>query len=362
MNRRGLAVRTGLASLLSLFALAGPGAAQDAREWRLYVENDKFDFLGDNSDRYYTNGLRLEIPGGPQTLESAFLPGVTHDDWCRLLCGDAAEEDVVAGFSVGQNMYTPAIITIARPQPYDRPWAGLAYVSRFAAARSTDRALGLQVQRQDRLEATLGVVGPASLAGPTQIEWHRLFGWDHPAGWDNQLRNEPVLQLQYATARRWPPDDGGHFDVIPRVRANAGNALVSLEAEATVRIGWNLAGFGPTTSPMAPPPPPLLRGEGLAGSGGGRWLRSANLFARAGVKAVAHSIFLDGNTFASNDIRIERTPIVSEWAAGVEANLVGPLWLSYQYVERSSEFTSPLGGKAPGHRFGSMTFAYRKAL
>lgn len=342
-----------LANLL----VAAEGHAETPGEFRIYEENDVFNWFTEPTDRYYTQGLKVEWLSPSQDVDADFLPGVTHADLCSLFCGDGGADGgtvVNAGYGFGQNMYTPAVIAISAPQPYDRPWAGLLYGSRIARISYADKSLN--AQRQDRVEVALGMVGPASLAKETQILWHDLIGVGRPNGWDNQLRNEPVVQLRYETALRWPKEEGGHADIIPRLRANLGNALTSLEADVTGRIGWNLSDFGVRTIGAPAPAASAMVGPTNALTGGGL-LPSANLFLRAGVKAVAHNIFLDGNTFASNDIRIDRKPFVPELAAGVEANLFASVWLTFQFIRRGSEFEDRRGRDAPAQEFGSITFA-----
>jgi len=340
-----------------------PLAAQDELrvpgEYRLYEENDLFNPFTEATDRYYTQGLRLERLKSSWNSDREFLPGVSHEDWCSLVCGggDNAERAVNTGYALGQNMYTPANVTVAAPQPEDRPWAGLLYVSRIARASYEEPSL--KAQRQDRIEVSLGVVGPASLAGDTQIWWHDTWGFGPLNGWDNQLKNEPVLQLRYDTAVRWPKESGGHADLIPRVRLNLGNALASADAEVTGRVGWNLSGFGVQTIGAAPLMPAASAIDGTGeGLGSTRILPSLALFGRVGLKAVAHNILLDGNTFVRNDIRIGRKPFVPEWAIGVEANLFWRLWATFQFVHRGSEFETSRGRNAPAQEFGSITLAY----
>lgn len=350
-----------LASAVVLESLLLPGEAQAQvpGEVRIYAENDFFNPFTEQTDRYYTQGLRVEWLRPEEKSDAHFLPGITHADWCSLVCGNGFREgNVNTGHAIGQNMYTPEDISIAAPQPNDRPWAGLLYGSRIARISYLERSL--KAQRQDRIEVTLGVVGPASLAGVTQIEFHRLIGADRPNGWDNQLRNEPVLQLRYDTALRWPRKEGGNADIIPRARANLGNALISLEADVTMRIGRNLSGFGAQAipPPASPPPAPETMTGRTHALMGRRWPASFNLFLRGGIKAVAHNITLDGNSFARNDIRIDRTPFVPEIAAGFEVNLIGNFWLTYQFIHRGSEFRRRNGRAAPAQEFGSLTFAW----
>lgn len=346
------------AATLAIILIADKGHAEVPSEWRLYVENDYLNPFTERTDRYYTQGMRIERLSGQQSRDAQFLPGLTHSNWCSLFCGsghraDDGEVSIESGYAFGQNMYTPADITIAPPQPYDRPWAGMSYVSRIA--RISYRDGSLKMKRQDQIEMSVGIVGPASLAGKTQVWWHDLWGFDEPKGWDNQLRNEPVLQLRYETAIRWQPER--YCDVTPRLRGNLGNALVSLEAEIAGRIGWNLSGFG---VPSIPGPPPALASAfapQVNASRGARWLQGGNLFARVGIKAVAHNILLDGNTFARNDIRIDRKPFVPEIAVGTEWNLVNNVRLTFQFIRRGSEFWS-LGRDAPAQEYGAITIAW----
>lgn len=324
--------------------------AQAPGEVRLHEENDFFNPFSEQTDRYYSQGLRLEFLAAPEKSDSRLLPAISHAAWCSLICGcGAAQGSVNTGYAIGQSIYTPTNIGIARPQPYDHPWAGLLYASRIARVSYLEPSLA--AQRRDRIEISLGVVGPPSLAGDAQRWWHRQFGFREPRGWDNQLKTEPVAQLAYETALRWPQTEGGNADVIPRMRANLGNALTSLEADLTVRVGWNLTGFSP--------PPPASVASGEARRSGTHWLASGNLFLRAGGKAVAHNIVLDGNSFASNDIRITSDRFVPEFGAGVEINLVSNFWMTAQFVHRGSEFVSWRGRRASAQEFGAITLMWK---
>ncbi|HEX8514068.1 MAG TPA: lipid A deacylase LpxR family protein [Allosphingosinicella sp.] len=336
---------------------AGQAQAQMPGELRITEENDDINPFADGKDRYYSQGIRVEWLSRPRDRDGEFLPGIIHADWCRLFCGEgAATSKVNAGFAGGQNMYTPADISFTGPQPNDRPWAGLLYVSR--TARTSYVEPKLMAQRQDRLEVTLGILGPASLAKETQTLWHDLWDFQPPNGWDNQLRNEPILQLRYETALRWPQEDGGKMDLIPRLRVNVGNAFTSLEAEVTGRIGRNLSGFGATANPAMAVPAAEKVTERALGLAGARWLSSYNLFLRGGIKAVARNITIDGNTFARDHALVERTTLVPEVAAGVELNLVDNLWLTLQFVRRGSEFRRRNGRSTPAQDFGSITLAW----
>ena len=359
-------VRSLVAALLASFLTTGKAEAGWPDEYRLYEENDFFNLISpfaEQTDRYYTQGIRLEFLWYGRKADETLLPTITHADWCRILCGkdafNASGElgaEVADGFAAGQNMYTPEDITIAAPQPDDRPWGGWLYASRIARVRYADYTL--RTQRQDLIEISLGMVGPASLAGATQIWWHDVIDDDRPAGWDNQLRNEPVLQLRYETALRWPQEGGDNADIIARARAHLGNALTSLEADVTGRLGFNVSGFGVSTIPGPPPPAAFARAAQPDSRNGSNGRPSGNAFVRGGIKAIAHNIFLDGNTFASNDIRIKRKILVPEIAAGLEVNPVSNVWMTLQFIRRGSEFETSTGRDSPAQNFGALTLAW----
>ena len=114
-----------------------------------------------------------------------------------------------------------------------------------------------------------------------------------------------------------------------------------------------------------PPGPgrPLGRRAEQAGPADGpkrrKWLASGNLYLRAGIKAVAHNISLDGNSYRSDDILVRRKPFVPEIGIGFELNVVGNFWLGYQFIHRGSEFQRRNGRDAPSHEVGSISLALK---
>lgn len=106
-------------------------ADADARgTWSLTWENDIFG----NDDRDYTNGVRLDYVTPRNNLTAAGrlakrgLYGwfSDADDWYEF-------------YTLGQNMYTPADISLRNPPKDDRPYAGFLYGGFGVAA---DRATG----------------------------------------------------------------------------------------------------------------------------------------------------------------------------------------------------------------------------
>ncbi len=186
-----------------LAAAAACPAVSAAGEVTLTLDNDFF--VG--FDRHYTNGLQVAV-----LAETASLPGAL-----RGLHPFDSDVDRQYTFAVGQRIYTPADKSLATPDPRDRPYAGWLYAL-LEFRKHRDGAL-------DHFMASIGMVGPASLAHQTQDAVHHLLGQDTPQGWNAQLHNEPALLAAYE--RAWPGAvavsfDRLRFDFTPRVGITAG--------------------------------------------------------------------------------------------------------------------------------------------
>jgi len=198
-----------------------------------------------NQDEGYTNGVQLMwvTPELRPDSGSSFLrclAGLNR----KLLGGDskAGEESGPgryqrrASLSLVQGMFTPDNLSEKELIPDDRPYAGLLYAS-LCLVR-------LSPAHQDSAGVAVGVVGPLSLAGTIQRWLHKTYGWTYPEGWENQLKNEPVLELWFN--RLWtlvPPRISFHGlqpVVKAGVGAQAGNLLLASSAVADLKLGFNL--------------------------------------------------------------------------------------------------------------------------
>jgi len=300
--------------------------------YSLTVENDS---LGGNSDRHYTSGVRASVlflhPEIPTLVREA------AGQYPLFKTGEAS----AYMFSVGQNLYTPANITVAAPQPNDRPWAGFFYVS--AALNSGDS------QRLDTLEMTAGMVGPAALGEPTQKTIHHAIGSPQPQGWDNQLKDEPALMVSWQ--RRWPsfgylPLGPLEATASPYVATSLGNVFTYGGAGMSFRLGSHTDGF--TDLPLRVRP----------GVPGTSYFHSPKhvawyLFANVEARAVARNIFLDGNTFTAGP-HVDKNTMVYDGSAG--AALTWRRWqLSYTLNHRSREFK----GQTKADIFGAVNLSMK---
>jgi len=142
----------------------------------LSVENDLFIFKGDATDRYYTNGVRLDYfyANKKRKFPSSLLLKISEDK-------------NIYGWGIAQYMFTPSRIDIPEIQYNDRPYAGTLLA--IHSLSSYDYSKRIKVTS----EIYLGVMGPLSLAEETQIWVHGLFNYTKPEGWKNQVPNDIVI-------------------------------------------------------------------------------------------------------------------------------------------------------------------------
>ncbi len=298
-------------------------------EFQLFVEND----MWAHTDRYYTNGIKFGI-GAP--LDLLQKPA----DWLVQRFGPDVAEGIHVGMFLGQNMYTPRNITVAAPQPYDRPWAAWLYLG-AVAQKATEGRL-------DTAEFDLGLTGPAALGRQIQTRWHDLIGVHEPQGWANQAPSEPGFSLTYLQKRRYGNDT---VDLVPHFGVTLGTIMDLARAGGIVRIGQRMTGFGPDT---IEPGGAMLQGTrvaGHAGLTGSEWY----LFAGVDHRYVAWNTFLDGPVFHDGPSVDKRHHV---WDVVAGANFrYKDVRFSWTRVRRSSEFHTAQGNGAV-QRFDSLNLGF----
>jgi lipid A 3-O-deacylase len=288
-------------------------------EIQIFIENDSFG----STDQYYTNGIK--IGGG---IPADKVIGLFSRPPNALLDAISDGSSNHFGLFIGQNIYTPRDITIAAPQPNDRPWAAWAYIGAVAQSVKDDRL--------HTVEFDLGFVGPPALGRQVQTLWHDIVDAPEPQGWDNQIRAEPGLMLTYVHKRRYGPSTG--VQVVPHAGASIGNVMTLVRAGGIVRVGQNMTGFGPDS---IEPGGAMLKNTRRQQDEGRR--QSWEWFAFAGVdgRVVPYNIFLDGSLFRDGP-SIARNDTVYDITAGLSAR-IDKVRLSVTRVKRSEEFDG--GGK-----------------
>lgn len=295
-------------ALILLLLAAAPSQAQveGPSGVTLTWDNDAFA----RTDRHYTNGLRTELTG---RLDPRVLPA-----W---LAGDEA----AWGLAVGQRIYTPERLDLAEPVADDRPYAGWSYLALSVTRRVA--ALGWE----DRIELSLGVIGPASGAQAVHELAHSLNGSQRPRGWRHQLRDEPAVALGYRASLRLARGEIGglSWDVTPTFGVSLGNVATFAGLGAAARVGLGV--------PMAPadgPPSPL------------RVYLTASIEARL----VGFDVFVDGSLLRRGGHRVEKERVVADLSLGIVVSIHDRFSLTYVHTLRTAEFAGQVGGD----QFGSV--------
>lgn len=321
-------------------ACAAGNAVTGARHWTfsIYFENDLFA----GTDRNYTNGVKASWVSPDLTAyrDSPSLPAWSHRfiDLLPFINAPGLQRNLV--LAIGQNIYTPADLQRANPDPNDRPYAGWLYGSVAFHSRNA--------RWMDTIEVQGGIVGPWSLAQLAQNGVHSLRGIPTAKGWGYQLHNEPGVNLIWE--RKWRTfalgrESGFGVDLISHVGMSLGNVSTYANAGGEMRIGWNLPDdFGTS----------LIRPAGVTDSPLEVYTEgwSIHAFLYADGRAVGHDIFLDGNTFGSSRSVAKRN-LVADLAAGI-ALVYGRFKLSLSRAVRTDEFTTQHGKQ----QFGSITLSY----
>lgn len=324
------------AFLLGGLIFHSPVRSDEGREgWtlNLMLENDLF---GSDTDRHYTHGTRISLAPPPGEV-----PDVLANLSDKFPFFDGGGK-LQTSFALGQNIYTPADISLSDPNQMDRPYAGWLYGSMgLVSVKST---------RTDTFELSLGVVGPASLADRSQTFVHKAIDSQKPMGWDHQLKNEPGLIVSYE--RKWPRAFKHTFDfhdfgvdMTPHTGLSLGNIHTYGEAGAVFRFGQGLKND--------PDTPPRIR-PSLPGSD--YFKRSDDIswyfFAGGALRLVGRNIFLDGNSFTDSQ-SVDKNLWVGDVQIG--AALKYQDWrLAYTQIIRTKEFE----GQNLPDRFGAITLSY----
>ncbi|RYD31043.1 MAG: lipid A deacylase LpxR family protein [Verrucomicrobiaceae bacterium] len=323
-------IQTAASVLLASFVFhhsASASAPKSDGTVTLYVENDTFA----GTDRDYTSGVKLSWSSADlQNLSDSpyaspflplfnVLPYINERDYQKNLV-----------LSLGQNIYTPENTEAYGLIKDDRPYAGWLYLGLGVVWKDA--------QVRNALSLDIGMVGPASLAEESQDLIHDLIDEDSPNGWDNQLDNELAFVVSYERTWRWPAHErrsGLDWELLPHAGLDLGTVRTAANAGWEFRFGLNLPDdFG--TAPISSGGSTSTPVDGQQGASRSRFDIGAYLFTRVDGSAVAHNIFLDGNTF-SNSHSVDREVFVADLSAGIAFNYRNTK-LAYAMVYRTEEF------------------------
>jgi hypothetical protein len=238
--------------------------------------------------------------------------------------------DRQTSYFLEQGAYTPegdnkSITTVVAD---DRPYAGYLKLGCRITARKTNGTN----QIVDTLDLTAGLIGPASLASWVQEKAHSAGGIDSVAGWDNQLDNEPIVNIDYERQFRSIHKFVGSImaEFSPHVGVGLGNMFIYASSGLMVRIGSGLDKDygGPRQS---------LHLSGLSfyqpAISCCRW----DIFAGLEASVIGRNIFLDGNTFSSSHSVDKEYFVIDTMVGGSVTYKTFRIILTL--VDRTEEFT-----------------------
>lgn len=184
---------------------------------RLFFDNDIFN----NTDYYYTNGVRIELVAGFISLAptSRILPTFNHSDYDYQ------------GFSIVQNIYTPVNPDTKEIQINDHPFSGYLTIGHFRNSINIEKGLRM------RSEISFGILGPASLGGVVQSTIHEV----NPVGWENQIQNDIVIDYSFKIEKSIFSKK--HLEGFVNANARIGTAFNNLGGGVYLRAGYFLPGL-----------------------------------------------------------------------------------------------------------------------
>jgi len=306
------------------------------------VDNDVFG--GSGQDQGYSNGVMLTIVSSNLVnfVDDPCLPRPAR--WLNQYLGwlypsGFDQQNMVLG--IGQALFTPHDKNRTDLILEDRPYAAALLVTLGYNARSGDQLRTSQLR--------IGLVGPSARGEQVQSGWHRIIGVDRFEGWDNQLRDEPILQLVHERMRRWPGtarQGGWGWDAIGHWGAGLGNLSTYANTGAEWRFGFSVPeDFG--SAPLRPagentaPKRLRLGDEDWAGHG----------FVSVDARWVLHNITLDGNSFKQSH-SVDKRAFVADIGYGLAVTR-GAWKLAFARYHRTREFN----GQQELPVFGSFTIS-----
>ncbi|TDX00890.1 lipid A deacylase LpxR family protein [Dinghuibacter silviterrae] len=210
-------------TISALFIGINNGKAQAPTHiFGVYWDDDFLNVQGKGTDNSYTSGERLEY------FYTKNHPSRFFAD--RLMPKAGRHSTDIYGWSLMQVMYTPDNLLDPNFQPNDYPWSGAVFATHSLYSYNARRAFAYKT------ELTLGMMGPVSLAGPSQTMVHRTVHYKEPKGWSNQYGNAPLLNVSFAAEKKeWGWSDA--VDIIGGTRVDAGTMLDGLTAYEILRVG-----------------------------------------------------------------------------------------------------------------------------
>lgn len=198
-------------SFLLLCTLISFGVLAQSHKNEIGFQSDNDSFLGQGSDRYYTNGIF-----------------VYYRHALRVKADSTNLQNKVLGFEAGQKIFNPQSGQVPGPQYVDRPFAGYLYVG---------SSLNFLYRNESnlKLSAQVGIIGPGAQGYEVQHDIHQWFDFYSLAGWQYQIHDGAQLNLSAEYNRLLAR--ASWIDVTASGYVNLGNGFTGAGVGPLVRIG-----------------------------------------------------------------------------------------------------------------------------
>ncbi|WP_315823836.1 lipid A deacylase LpxR family protein [Paraflavitalea speifideaquila] len=239
--------------------------------FKVYEDNDLFNFYNIGADGGYTNGTRLEFSWLQQK------PSFTT----RLMPKAGIGSINTTAVGLMQIIITPDNIVRYRPDPADYPYSGALFITHSLHSSNPTKKISLQT------EWLLGVMGPPSLAQETQELMHRIIQGQKPRGWSYQQPTDLLLNYQFtvnkglAHVQQWA-------ELIGSGQVYAGTMTNGAALYATLRLGKMQPYFNGYNDQFT-------KGKGATGN---KW--QLYFMVQPGIALVLNNALLEGGVFNHN--------------------------------------------------------------
>lgn len=298
--------------------------------WALAFDNDIL--APGHRDRDYTYGLNFTYTGASLRDMEAKAPL----DYVDQLFGlkDLPSKRDSYSFEAGVFGFTPSLITQKLPNPNDRPYASLVYVSSSHEQVDSDHNLAWKTS------FTLGALG-LNLAGELQNIAHDQIGGKEALGWDNQISQGGEVTARYLVARQ-------HYWESASDSAEIKSTLQASIGYLT-EASWSLSfRHGKIYTPWSSFNPELISyGEKSTYSSNAEPTNEHYFWAGATLKARAYNAFLQGQ-FRDSNVTYdhgELRPLVLEGWAGYTCAIKEGYRFSYVLRGQTSEIKKGEGNR-----------------
>lgn len=272
------------------------------------------------TDRYYTQGVRLEL----------ILNPLKHNPLSRLFIKLRGAINY-HGLAFQRDGFTPRSIRHDSIYYGERPYASVCFLSFFR--------ISVDKERQRRLwsQLDLGVIGPNAKGEEEQKLIHEKLDNIQPLGWEYQVTNDAVINYSLKYEKGILMKE--HLELIGSMEMRAGTLYDDLSIGSTVMIGWMKNYFDKL---------------GLSK----RNTKNAQfyLFVQERVRAVGYNATLQGGVFNKKSVYVLRNDEINRITGTAFIGIV----LAYKRlsIEYAWAFITPEFRKGLSHSWGHCNISF----